>query len=177
MLHEPARPTNLHRIDLGSHAKAEMYPHVILRNIARPATHFIDERSLAILRANSCADPITIRAGTHGLKCNPMVPGMDAVHEQARRCIYIVDQHGELPVVPEITHGQTTRGRRRSDTGSSIRRNISKGSVPVVVIQETLLFICTSQVILVHFRIDMAVSEDKIRPAVVVEVKKHGAPA
>ena len=102
---------------------------------------------------------------------------MDAVHEQARRCIYIVDQHGELPVVPEITHGQTTRGRRRSDTGSSIRRNISKGSVPVVVIQETLLFICTSQVILVHFRIDMAVSEDKIRPAVVVEVKKHGAPA
>ena len=66
-----------------------------------------------------------------------MVPGMDAVHEQARRCIYIVDQHGELPIVPEITHGQATSGRRRIDTGSSIRRNISKGSVTVVAINQS----------------------------------------
>ncbi len=153
-----------------------MYPHVILRNIAGPATHFIDERSLAILQANSRADPITIRTGTHAPKSNPMIPGMDSVHQQARSCIYIVDHHGELPIVPEITHSQTARRGPCIDAGASIRRNIRKSSVTVVVIQETLLFICAPQVILVHFRINMAVCKDKIRPAVIVEVKKHRAP-
>src|SRR5258708_6011137 len=105
-----------------------------------------------------------------------MVPGMDGVHQQAWCCVHIVDHHGELPIVPEITHSQTTRRRRPIDTGTSIRRNISKSPVSVVVIEETLLLIGTPQVILVHFRIDMAIREYKVRPAVVVKVKKHCAP-
>src|SRR5438477_560610 len=78
--------------------------------------------------------------------------------------------------VPEITDSQTARGRRGIDTGASIRRNIRKGSATVVAIEETLLFVGAPQVILVHLRIDVAVSKDKIRPPVVVEVKKHCAP-
>src|SRR5712692_1245176 len=78
-LHESARPANLHRVGLRCSAKAEVYPQVILRNIAGPAAHFVDERSLAVLNANSCANPVTIRAYPHSLEGNPMVPGMDGV--------------------------------------------------------------------------------------------------
>ena len=153
-----------------------MHPHVILRNVAGPATHFIDERSLAILHTNFCADAITIGAGTHGLKRNPMVAGTDAVHQQARRCIHIVDGHRELAIVPEVPDGQTAGGRGPIDPRASIRRNISKGSVTVVVIEEALLFVGAPQVIFVYFRVHVAVSEDKIRPTVIIEVKKHSAP-
>src|SRR6266849_1366594 len=99
-LHQSARPAYLHRFGLRGGTKAEVYPQVILRNIAGPASHFVDEHSLAILNDNSCANPVTIRAYPDSLESNPMVPGMDGVPQQARRCIHIVNHHGELPIIP-----------------------------------------------------------------------------
>src|ERR1700675_3997760 len=77
--HESARPAHLHRFGLGGGTKTKVYPQVILRNIAGAAAHFVDERSLAALNVNSCANSVTIRACPHGLEGNPMVPGTDSV--------------------------------------------------------------------------------------------------
>src|SRR6266849_5088651 len=45
------------------------------------------------------------------------------------------------------------------------------------MIKEAWFHVPAAQVILVHLRIDMSVGEDEIGPAIIVKVKKHGAPA
>src|SRR5713226_6473839 len=45
------------------------------------------------------------------------------------------------------------------------------------MIKEAWFHVSAAQVILVHLRIDMSVGEDEIGPAIIVKVKKHGAPA
>src|SRR5258708_3248069 len=58
--HESARPAHLHRFGFGGGTEAEMYTQVILRNIAGAAAHFVDERSLAVLNTDFCANSVTI---------------------------------------------------------------------------------------------------------------------
>jgi len=45
------------------------------------------------------------------------------------------------------------------------------------MIEKAWLHVPAAQVKFVHLRIDMSVGEDKIGPAIIVKVKKHGAPA
>src|SRR5258707_15881928 len=45
------------------------------------------------------------------------------------------------------------------------------------MIKEAWLRVPAAQVEFVHLRIDMSVGEDEIGPAIIVKVKKHGAPA
>src|SRR6266446_6806684 len=45
------------------------------------------------------------------------------------------------------------------------------------MIKEAWLHVPAAQVEYVHLRIDMSVGEDEIGPAIIVKVKKHGAPA
>src|SRR5260370_11076802 len=45
------------------------------------------------------------------------------------------------------------------------------------MIKEAWLHVPAAQVEFVHLRIDMSVGEDEIGPAIIVKVKKHGAPA
>src|SRR5713226_725531 len=154
-----------------------MHPQIILGNIAGTAARFIHQGSLACFDRDLYADPVTIGAGSDGLKSDPVVAGICRIHQEAGLCVYVVDEYGKSPIIPEITHSQAARRGNRIDPWSSRRGHVRKSSVAVVMIQEAWFHVPAAQLIPVHLRIDMSVGEDEIGPAIIVKVKKHGAPA
>src|SRR6516164_53688 len=49
--------------------------------------------------------------------------------------------------------------------------------VSKIAVEDARLFEIAAKMLPVHFRIDVAVDQQQVRPAIVVKIKKHGAPA
>ena len=66
---------------------------------------------------------------------------------------------------------------RRGDAGTGVGGDIGKSTVAVVVVENARFLKGTAEMLAIHFRVDVAIDEENIGPAVVIEVKEHGAPA
>src|SRR5258708_440214 len=106
-----------------------------------------------------------------------MVGTSNLIDQQAGRSVHVADDGGDSAVIPSISNRQSARRRRRGDARSRRRRNIAESSIAVVVIKNAGLLIAATQMLAVHFGINMAVHQDEIGPAIVVKVEKHGSPA
>src|SRR5229473_530442 len=177
MLHQSTGPAHFYGINLDRRAQTEVHSQIVLGNITGTATHFIHQGSLASFDCDLCAYPVAIGAGSDGLKSDPVVAGMRRIHQEARPCVHVADEYGKLPVIPEIAHSQAARRGYCIDPWSSCRRHVRERTVAVVMIEKAWLRVPAAQVKFVHLRIDMSVGQDEIWPAVIVKVKKHGAPA
>src|SRR5207302_1826196 len=82
-----------------------------------------------------------------------------------------------LSVIPEVPDRHTTRRSRRRDTRARVRGDIGEATVSVVVIQNARFLVAATQMLAVDFGIDVAIYQNQIGPAVVVEVKEHRAPS
>src|SRR6267143_2314490 len=121
MLHKSTGPAHLYGIDFNYRAQTEVHAQIVLGNVARTAAHFIHQSSLPNLDGDLCADPVTIRAGSHSFETDPVVAEMRRIHQEARPCVHVVDEHGKSPIVPEIAHSQAARRGNRVNPWS-IRR-------------------------------------------------------
>src|SRR5260370_21604572 len=87
---QAAGPADLDPIDLGACAETEMYAHVVVGDIARPAADFVDKSARAGLHGDLRADAVAIRSGSRlrgrkrrsdRAKRNPMIAIVNVVHQ------------------------------------------------------------------------------------------------
>src|SRR6266567_2098065 len=159
-LDQTAGPAHLRPINLCRSAEAEMDAHVVVGNIAGAAAHFVNESARTRFHRNAGADAVAI--------------GFDP---KRRRSVHVADHCGHAAIIPQVADRQTARRTYGRDPGPRGRGNIREGSVGIVVIQNPGLLEIAAEMLAIHFRVDVAVDEEQIGPAVVVEIEKRDAPA
>jgi len=106
-----------------------------------------------------------------------MICGAHVVDEETGRGVHIADDGGEASVVPEIADGQAARRIYGGDARTGVGGNVGERAVSVVVIKDARFLEGAAEMLAVDFGVDVAVDEEEIGPAVVVEVEEHRAPA
>src|SRR5882762_4043104 len=185
-LDQTAGPADLYPFDLGRRPEAEVRAHIAIGNVAGTAANFVDEHPRPGFHCDLRADTITVgfaAARSRGIRrsnCperDTMIRIADVVHQQHRRRIHVADHCGHPAVIPQIADRQSASRTYRGNPRPRIRRNIRKRSVAVVAIKNLRLLEIAAKMLAVHLRVDMAVDQQQIGPAIIVHVKKHDAPA
>ena len=166
-------------------AETEVDAHVAVRIIAGAAADFVDEEAGAGFHGDASADGVAagaifLRFGGEGSadepEGDPVIGGRKVVDEKAGRSVHVADDGGELAIVPEIADGEAARRTRSGDSGTGVRGDVGEGGVAVVVIKDARFLEIAAEMLAIDFGIDVAIDEEKIGPAVVIEIEEHGAP-
>src|SRR5216683_2966269 len=176
-LDQAAGPAHLHPINLCRSAEAEMDAHVVIGNVAGAAAHFVNKSARARFHGNASADAVAVGFDPNRPKGDPVVPVARVVDQKRRRSVHVADHRGHAAIIPQVADRQTARRTYGRDPGPRRRGNIREGSVAIVVIQNPGLLEIAAEMLAIHFRVDVAVGEEQIGPAVVVEIEKRDAPA
>src|SRR6266851_1471246 len=176
-LDQAAGPAHLHPINLCRSAEAEMDAHVVIGNVAGAAAHFVNESARACFHRDSCPDAVAVGFDPDRPKRDPVVPVARVVDQKRRRSVHVADDCGHAAIIPQIADRQTARRTCCRDRGTRGRGNIREGSVAIVVIENPGLLEVAAEMLAIHFGVDVAVGEEQIGPAVVVEIEKRNAPA
>src|ERR1700722_3144234 len=185
---QAAGPADFDGIELSGGAETEVHAVMFVRLEARFAAFFVDEEARAGFHGDAAADGVaagTVRPelrnqgdrSAYEAKGDPVIGVASIVDEQAGWAVHVADDGGEAAVVPQITDGQAPRRIHGGDAGGGIGGNVGEGAVTIVVIKDARFLESAAQMLAVDFRIDVAVDEEEIGPAVIVEVEEHGAPA
>ena len=176
-LDQAAGPAHLHPINLCRSAEAEMDAHVVVGNVAGASAHFVNEGARARFHRDAGADAVAVGFDPDCPKGDPVVCVSRVVDQKRRRSVHVADDCGHAAIIPQIADRQTARRTYGRDRGPRGRGNIREGSVAIVVIQNPGLLEIAAEMLAIYFRVDVAVDEEQIRPAVVVEIEKRDAPA
>src|SRR6266566_865695 len=176
-LDQTAGPAHLHPINLCRSAEAEMDAHVVIGNVAGAAAHFVNESARARFHRDPCADAVAIGFAPGRTKRDPVVRVARVVDQKRRRSVHVADHRGHAAIIPQVADRQTARRTYGRDCGTRGRGNIGEGSVAIVVIQNPGLLEIAAEMLAIDFRVDVAVRQEQIGPAVVVEIEKRDAPA
>src|SRR6267378_7894245 len=177
MFHKSARPAHLYSVNFCGRSETEVHPQIVLGDVTRTAAHFIYQSSLSSCDRNLCTHAVTVGTSSQRSKSDPAISRTGRIHQKARLPVNIVDDDGELTIVPQIAHRQAARGRSGVNSGSCLRRDVGESGIAIVVVKKAWFHVSATQVKLVDLRIDVSVGEDEVGPTVIVEVEKHGPPA
>src|SRR5260370_34634848 len=174
---QTAGPAHLHPINLCRSAAAEMDAHVVIGNIAGAAAHFVNESTRARFHRNASPDAVAVGFAPDRAKRDPVVAVARVVDQKRRRSVHVADDCGHAAIIPQVADRQTARRTYGRDCETHGPANIREGSVAIVVIENPGLLEVAAEMLAIHFGVDVAVGEEQIGPAVVVEIEKRNAPA
>src|SRR6202023_766654 len=97
---EAAWPADLHSIDFGKGAEAEVDAHVAVGNVAGAAADFVHESARAGFHSNFRADAIAIGFDADRAERNPMIAVADVIDEKRRNSIQVADDRRNAAVIP-----------------------------------------------------------------------------
>src|ERR1700719_57472 len=97
---EAAWPADLHSIDFGEGAEAEVDAHVAVGNVAGAAADFVHESARAGFHGDFRADAIAIGFDADRAERNPMIAVADVIDEKRRNTIHVADDRGNAAVIP-----------------------------------------------------------------------------
>ena len=97
--------------------------------------------------------------------------------EQIRRRMDVVDDDVDVAVVVEIGEGRAAAGGRGRDRRTETLRDVLEASVAEVAVDDLALLVARLGLEPLDLGIDVAVDEEEIEPAVVVEIDEADAPA
>ena len=150
-------------------AQAEVHAQVVLRIVAAAAAYFLHLRRAARGDAHARADRAAIRRDAHELQRQPVPSMLASIEaEEVRRVVDVVDEHVDVAVVVEVGERGAAAGfRSRSPAVRAVRVTSSKRPLPQVAVDDLALLVARLGLQLLDFRIDVAVHEEEIEPAVV----------
>src|SRR4051812_1210432 len=97
--------------------------------------------------------------------------------KEIQSVVDIVDDDVEVAVVVEISKGGAARGLDDRQGRTEFRGDIAEPSIPQVAINDLRLLVCRLRFQRIDFRVDVAVDQEEIEPAVVIEVEESSTPA
>src|SRR5208282_2680607 len=124
-----------------------------------------------------CADAGAVAFGSHDANLDPTaVQGRFAV-EQLRRSVDAVHDRVQAAVVVVVAHSEAPGLGRRGDAGASDQAHIFKLTVAQVAVEVFAFGVGGVHLGAIHLGIDVAVGDQDVEPAVVVDVEEADAPA
>ena len=82
-----------------------------------------------------------------------------------------------MPVVEEISACDATPGKEVRQSAAGSGRHQFEARAVEIPKEQRPLFIRSSPIILVRFRIRMTVGHEQVKPAIIVVIEKDGSPA
>src|SRR5260370_12464763 len=150
---------------------------MVLGDVAAAAPHLIHLAVAGRRAINPRADTGAIRFHSDGLHLQPIRLGGLIAAEKLRHVVNAVDQHIDVAIVVEIAEGAAAAGYFFENPRSAIHRYICELAISQISIQDLALTISRLGIGLAYFWKNMTVAEEKVGPAVVVEIHEADAPA
>ena len=94
-----------------------------------------------------------------------------------RKIVDGVDDHIDVAVIVEISERAASRRHRCGDTRPGIEGNVIKAPIAQIFVEQLALRVACFRFELLDFGVHMAVANQDVGPAVVVEVEKAAPPA
>src|SRR4051812_8064496 len=171
------RPRDLDELGPGEFTEPEVQPEIVLRVVARSAGHLVQLRAPSSGHLHPGADPGPVRFGPHALDEDRVVPGAPIIPEERRRAVQIVDEHVDIAVVVEVAEGTSPAEILRGNRRTGFRGHIAEPAVSEIAIEQPWLPVREVKLPAGDLRVDVAVGDEDVAPAVVVEVEEADAKA
>src|SRR5260370_34666925 len=150
---------------------------IALRKIAPAASDCTNLREAAGQDVNAGAHRIAITLRANQFEIEEMVAVASAVAQQQGRVSIIAHNHIHETVVVEVCERHASPDVWRLESAAGALRRFRELAVAFVVEQRVDLLEMHVRRDLLHFRIDMAVGDEQIKPAVVVVIEEAAAKA
>ena len=152
-------------------AEPEVHTGVTLGEIAPTARGLGDLDQVSGPRCHARADRAAVGRAAREGDDQEVAPVPTVVAQQGRWAIEVVDDEVEVAVVVEIAARRAAADARCHEGRASVRRDLHEGAVAVVPVEQRPLTVGGAGVPAVELRVDMAVDDEEIEPAVVVVVE------
>src|SRR5260370_34512864 len=157
-------------------SQSEMHTQIILGDVAATAAYFIHLAVTGPRAINPRSDARAIRFHADSFHFQPVrLRGLIA----AKKLWYVVDtvdKHINVPVIVEVAERAAAARRFLQNPRSAIHGDIGEFAVSQVPIQHLALTVSRFGVRITHFWKYMAVADEEIEPAVVIEINEADTP-
>src|SRR4030095_16904042 len=121
------------------------------------------------------ANRTPVRARSDTLHHQPVVPVPALVAQQGGPGIQVVHDDVDVAVVVQITERASASVIFSHDSRSRLRGNVFEAALAQIAIENAALFVGDMQLAARQLSVDMAIGDENVLPAVVVEIKKADA--
>lgn len=170
-------PADLDVFKLILRAEAEVQAQVAGGVVTGAAAHLIDPQAPCSLKGYACAYGIAVRGSSDKMETKPVILVLCQIDEEHRAVAEIVDDCFDPSIIEEIGDGEASAGAGFGEAGTGSLADVFELAVAEIVIEESRLAVEGAEFGGVDLWIDMAVDHEKVRPAIVIDIGKHGAPA
>ena len=129
------------------------------------------------MEGDAGADGVAVGAGADQAQAEPVILVAGNVDEQHGVVAEVIDDCFKAAVVEEVGDGEAAAGRGSVSPGPESLQISLNFAVAEVVVEEARFAIEGAKIGGVDLGVDVAVDDEEIGPAVVVDVGEHGAPA
>src|SRR5262245_36787377 len=172
-----ARPSRFDRLRLRRLAEAEMDAHVVLRVVAAAAANLVDPRPAVGFNLDPRANAVTVRFRADEFDRNPVVIRRRIRPQQNRKIVDRVDHDVDVAIVVEIAERASATGSRFDKRPADLLGDVFERALTLVLIEDFALRVAGLGGQLLDFGVDVAVDQEDVEPAVVVEIHEPAAPA
>src|SRR5262245_29653398 len=171
------RPADLHTTDPRRLPETCFDAKIILRVVAAAAAHLAHQRRRADDDADAGADGGAVRGGADELELGPRRRWARVETVEIRRFVYVVDRNVDVAVVVDVAERGAAPGVRCGDRWPEPLRQILESPVAQVAIDDLPLLIRRLGLDLLDLRVDVAIDQEQIEPAVEIEIEEADTPA
>jgi len=148
--------------------------HVVRRKIAAATQNILALAESVSVEVHSRSNSIAWALGSPDqLQLDPVVMIGVYVAQQHRDSVHIVDDYADLAIIEDIAERRTAAHHQLRESGALHRRDQFELAVLQVVIEQGALGIALAPIrVLVRLRINVAIDDEQILPAVVVVIEE-----
>src|ERR1700730_1883865 len=96
--------------------------------------------------------------------------------QQTWRVMAVVHQDLDSAVIVEVRGGHAVTVKSRTDSGAGVERDIFEPAVSLIPVEHFPFSEGCPHTLSIYLRIDVAVSDEKVGPAVIIDIEKKRPP-
>ena len=175
--HSPRWPADRHLACFRLAPQSDQKPGIVRGFQARAPFPLADERTAGQFDLDASTDGVAVADRADQAKPHPVVGRRGVVPEQGRCPILVIDDDIEIAVVVQVAEGRPAARRDGSSKYGPASRVASRNRSPEVVMQQGGMSVGAVVPQELKVVVHVAVGDEAIRPAVVVEIRQGTAPA
>ena len=150
---------------------------VVLRDVASPAPHLVHLHLARRLAPHARPDGAAVRSCPFELQGDPTISVERLRPEEVGRVVDVVHEDVDGAVVVVVAEGRPAAGLAVGDRRTQALADVLEPAVGAVAVHDLALLVPGLRPELLDLRIDVAVHQEQVEPAAVLEVGEADAPA
>src|ERR1700730_6575105 len=147
-----------------------MQPQIALREVAVAATHFVYLAQIAGHDFHARPDAVTITLNADRFDQHRIIGIAPIVAQQLRPTIQIVDNNIDVAIIIQVAEDGAPSYTLLQKRSAELLGHLGKRPVRIILVNEIALAVAW------QLRVDVAIDDKQVDPAIVVIVKELGAP-